>query len=73
MVIEPLQKGLINLTIERFNLSVTASPEEIGDDRYFFSVRLGDGTLWLAEFREMETGFELMLLMGKWTTALAEQ
>ncbi|WP_114576839.1 serine hydrolase [Saliphagus sp. LR7] len=73
VVVEPVRMGLIELTVEGFALSVTASPEEIGDDRYVFSVRPGDGALWLAEFRETETGLELVLSMGKWTTVLTEQ
>lgn len=71
--VEPVRMGLIELTVEGFALSVTASPEEIGDDRYIFSVRPGNGALWLAEFRETETGLELVLSIAKWTTVLAEQ
>lgn len=73
VVVEPVRMGLIKPTVEGFALSVTASPEEIGDDRHVFSVRPRNGALWLAEFRETDGGLEVVLSMGKWTTVLAEQ
>lgn len=71
-VVEPGPVGTIQVTVESRGRPVTASPEELGDDRWVFSLPLGNGLRRTAEFRKTGAGTELVLSTGKWTTRFVE-
>lgn len=62
--------GTVTLDLSTPDTTVTATPEQVDDDRAVFAAQMGGGVRWLAEFTASGSEWELILSMGKWTTRL---